>query len=545
MRRRLKGAAMNAISHFFSNSARTADAEAQLALTESRGMVDAMYRSQAVIEFSMDGIILNANENFLNTLGYSLDEIRGKHHRIFVDPAYSQSSEYRHFWEILGRGEFDSAQYLRIGKGGRKVFIQASYNPILDDKGRPIKVIKFATDITEQKIASANFEGQLAAINKSQAVIEFSMDGQILGANQNFLNALGYTADDLKGKHHRIFVDREYAESREYRQFWEKLGRGEFDAGQYKRIGKRGNEVWIQASYNPIMDIGGQPFKVVKYATDITDQIEMAMRMRGIANSVATAATNVRSTADSMSTTADATTHQSTEVAAAAKQASANVQTVAAASEELSASIAEISRQVNESNAIARNAVKEADATNSSIQKLAEAARMIGDVVKLISDIAGKTNLLALNATIEAARAGEAGKGFAVVASEVKALATQTAKATGEIESQISAIQSATSSAVGAIQKISDTIQRTSDITTMIASAVEEQTSVTSEISRAVGQAAAGAEQVSATILTVNDSALMTGKASSTLFESAGNLSDQAEILRQDVDSYLKKLGAG
>jgi len=545
MRRRLKGAAMNAISHFFSNSARTADAEAQLALTESRGMVDAMYRSQAVIEFSMDGIILNANENFLNTLGYSLDEIRGKHHRIFVDPAYSQSSEYRHFWEKLGRGEFDSAQYLRIGKGGRKVFIQASYNPILDDKGRPIKVIKFATDITEQKIASANFEGQLAAINKSQAVIEFSMDGQILGANQNFLNALGYTADDLKGKHHRIFVDREYAESREYRQFWEKLGRGEFDAGQYKRMGKRGNEVWIQASYNPIMDIGGQPFKVVKYATDITDQIEMAMRMRGIANSVATAATNVRSTADSMSTTADATTRQSTEVAAAAKQASANVQTVAAASEELSASIAEISRQVNESNTIARNAVKEADATNSSIQKLAEAARMIGDVVKLISDIAGKTNLLALNATIEAARAGEAGKGFAVVASEVKALATQTAKATGEIESQISAIQSATSSAVGAIQKISDTIQRTSDITTMIASAVEEQTSVTSEISRAVGQAAAGAEQVSATILTVNDSALMTGKASSTLFESAGNLSDQAEILRQDVDSYLKKLGAG
>jgi methyl-accepting chemotaxis protein len=536
---------MNAISHFFSNSARTTDAEAQLALTESRGMVDAMYRSQAVIEFSMDGIILNANENFLNTLGYSLDEIRGKHHRIFVDPAYSQSSEYRHFWEKLGRGEFDSAQYLRIGKGGRKVFIQASYNPILDDKGRPIKVIKFATDITEQKIASANFEGQLAAINKSQAVIEFSMDGQILNANQNFLNALGYTADDLKGKHHRIFVDREYAESREYRQFWEKLGRGEFDAGQYKRIGKRGNEVWIQASYNPIMDIGGQPFKVVKYATDITDQIEMAMRMRGIANSVATAATNVRSTADSMSTTADATTHQSTEVAAAAKQASANVQTVAAASEELSASIAEISRQVNESNTIARNAVKEADATNSSIQKLAEAARMIGDVVKLISDIAGKTNLLALNATIEAARAGEAGKGFAVVASEVKALATQTAKATGEIESQISAIQSATSSAVGAIQKISDTIQRTSDITTMIASAVEEQTSVTSEISRAVGQAAAGAEQVSATILTVNDSALMTGKASSTLFESAGNLSDQAEILRQDVDSYLKKLGAG
>jgi methyl-accepting chemotaxis protein len=155
---------MNAISHFFSNSARTADAEAQLALTESRGMVDAMYRSQAVIEFSMDGIILNANENFLNTLGYSLDEIRGKHHRIFVDPAYSQSSEYRHFWEKLGRGEFDSAQYLRIGKGGRKVFIQASYNPILDDKGRPIKVIKFATDITEKVRANEEIEIKAKAL---------------------------------------------------------------------------------------------------------------------------------------------------------------------------------------------------------------------------------------------------------------------------------------------------------------------------------------------------------------------------------------------
>src|SRR5580658_1626165 len=237
-----------------------------------RGMIDAINKSQAVIEFAMDGKILHANENFLKAMGYSLDEIRGQHHSMFADSAYAQSAEYREFWEKLRRGEFDAGQYRRLGKGGREIWIQASYNPILDGKRKPVKVVKFATDITQQKVQSADYEGQLAAIGMSQAVIEFSLDGKILNANENFLKTLGYALDEVKGQHHSMFVDPDYRQSTEYRLFWEKLGRGEYDSNQYKRIAKGGREIWIQASYNPIRDLNGKPFKVVKYATDITQQ---------------------------------------------------------------------------------------------------------------------------------------------------------------------------------------------------------------------------------------------------------------------------------
>src|ERR1700722_7587723 len=205
--------------------------------------------------------ILHANENFLKTLGYSLEEIKGNHHSMFVDAAYRQSPDYRLFWEKLGRGEYDAGQYKRIGKGGRVVWIQASYNPVLDRNGKPFKVVKFATDITEQKLRNADYEGQIAAISKAQAVIEFTLDGKVIGANNNFLKVLGYSLGEIKGQHHAMFVEAGYRQSPEYRLFWEKLGHGEYEAGQYKRIGKGGTEVWIQASYNPIMDADGKPFK--------------------------------------------------------------------------------------------------------------------------------------------------------------------------------------------------------------------------------------------------------------------------------------------
>jgi methyl-accepting chemotaxis protein len=249
-----------------------ADASQRLANADYQGQIAAISKSQASIEFNMDGTILAANDNFLNAMGYTLGEVKGKHHSMFVDEAYRQSGEYREFWAKLNRGEYQAGEYKRIGKGGKEVWIQASYNPILDINGKPVKVVKYATDVTQQKLTNADYQGQLAAISKSQATIEFNMDGTIVTANDNFLNVMGYTLNEVKGKHHGMFVDEAYRNSGEYREFWAKLNRGDYQAGEYKRIGKGGKEVWIQASYNPILDLNGKPVKVVKYATDITAQ---------------------------------------------------------------------------------------------------------------------------------------------------------------------------------------------------------------------------------------------------------------------------------
>ncbi len=242
--------------------------------------IAAIGRSQAVIEFNLDGTVLSANPNFCATLGYTLEEIRGKHHSMFTEPAYRSSMQYQQFWEKLNRGEFDSGEYKRIGKGGKEVWIQASYNPIMDASGKPFKVVKYATDITAQKLKAADFEGQLQAISKAQAVIEFGMDGRVLAANDNFLSTLGYELTEIQGQHHAMFVEAGYRDSAAYRAFWEKLGRGEYDAGRYLRIGKGGKEVWIQASYNPIMDMNGRPFKIVKYATDVTAEVKASNMLR-------------------------------------------------------------------------------------------------------------------------------------------------------------------------------------------------------------------------------------------------------------------------
>lgn len=238
---------------------------------EIEGKIKALDKVQAVIEFAPDGTVLDANANFLATLGYTLDEIRGRHHRMFCDPGHVASPAYAEFWEKLRRGEFDAGEYRRVGKGGKEVWIQASYNPILDAAGRVLRVVKFATDVTAQKLQNAEYEGKVAAIGKSQVVIEFALDGTVLTANENFLLTLGYSLDEIRGRHHRMFCDPAYVNTPAYAAFWEKLRRGEFDSGEYQRFGKGGRELWIQASYNPIFDVSGRPFKVVKFATDITE----------------------------------------------------------------------------------------------------------------------------------------------------------------------------------------------------------------------------------------------------------------------------------
>ncbi|MEI6729682.1 MAG: PAS domain-containing methyl-accepting chemotaxis protein [Pseudomonadota bacterium] len=434
------------------------DASARLKNLEYQALSQAISRSQAVIEFDLAGTIITANDNFLATLGYSLDEIKGKHHSMFVDPKFVQSSEYKSFWTKLQAGEFQQAEYKRIGKAGKEVWIQASYNPIFDANGKPYKVVKYATDVTLQKLANADFAGQIDAIGKVQAVIQFNLDGTVITANSNFLDALGYSFSEIEGKHHSLFVEPSYAQSSEYRAFWEKLRRGEFDSGVYKRIGKGGKEVWIQASYNPIMDMNGKPFKVVKYATDVTKMI----------------------------TTVDL-----------ADETYKNVQSVAAAAEEMTASISEISKNMSLSKQATENIVSRTGASGEATNRLIISTQAMENIVNLIHNIAGQVNLLALNATIEAARAGEAGRGFAVVASEVKNLATQTSKATDDIANEIKSVQSISSEVATSVNSIVEAANAVSQYVNGVASAIEEQTAVTREISYNTQKASVSVGEIS------------------------------------------------
>jgi methyl-accepting chemotaxis protein len=554
------------------------------------GQIAAISKSQAVIEFRMDGTIVNANENFLKTMGYALDEIKGKHHSMFADDAYRNSADYREFWAKLNRGEYQSGEYRRIGKGGKEIWIQASYNPILDLNGKPFKVVKYATDITAQKNTNADYAGQIAAISKSQAVIEFKMDGTIVQANDNFLRALGYMADEIRGKHHGLFVEENYRNSPEYREFWAKLNQGEFQSGEYKRIGKGGREVWIQASYNPILDLNGKPFKVVKYASDITPQKAAAEDLRrkvdsmlvavsaasrgdltqeisvsgqdaigqmgsglsqllsNLRNSISkigqTAATlstssgELSTVSQQMSANAEETSSQANVVSAAGEQVNRNLQTVATGSEEMSVSIKEIAKNATEAAKVATEAVKAAQATNATVSKLGESSVEIGQVIKVITSIAQQTNLLALNATIEAARAGEAGKGFAVVANEVKELAKETAKATEDISRKIESIQVDTKGAVEAIGTITKIITQVNDISNSIASAVEEQNATTNEMSRNVTEAARGASEIAKNIAGVAEAAQSTSHGAGDSQRAAQQLTAMSTELRELVAQF-------
>ena len=424
---------------------------------EYAGKIDAILRAQAVIEFNMDGTIITANENFLKTMGYSLAEIQGKHHSMFAEQAVRESAEYREFWAKLNRGEYSADEYKRIGKGGKEVWILASYNPILDEQKKPFKVVKFATDVTEQKLSTANLAGQIAAIGKSQAVIEFNMDGTIITANANFLGAMGYALEEIRGRHHSMFIEPAERESAGYREFWAKLNRGEYSADEYKRIGKGGKEIWIQASYNPILDLNNKPYKVVKYATDVTQQVLVRMgneRVRSMMESVASGA------------------------------------------EELNASVREISEAMVKSKETASDAVQRVENADGQAKRLSSAAESMSGIVQMIGDITGQINLLALNATIESARAGEAGRGFAVVAAEVKNLANQAKQATDKITNEIGSLNGISGEVVEALNSIKHAIQSVSEYVTSTAAAVEEQSTVTSEMSSSMQRAAAEAASI-------------------------------------------------
>ncbi len=427
---------------------------AKLKAAEFQGKVAAIDRAQAVVEFSLDGTVLTANRNFLETMGYQLDEVQGRHHRVFCDPAYSSSPEYEAFWERLGRGAFEGGEYLRFAKGGREVWLQATYNPILDDLGRPLKVVKFASDITAVKLRTAEIEARLAAVDRAQAAVEFDLEGIVLDANENFLRTMGYSLREIVGQHHSTFCTADYTRSAEYRDFWLRLRKGDVLAGRFERVGNYGREVHIQATYNPVMDPSGRPIKVVKYAYDITDQVRREVQ---VADGTAGMTTAVRDLSDAIEDIARTT--------AAAGSAARSTQD---------------------------DAEQGAEALRAALQAIAliqKSSTAIGEIVRVMGDIANQTNLLAFNASIEAARAGEHGVGFSIVAGEVRKLAERSfeaAQQVGElIEQSVERVQEGaqvSTVAEAAFVRIAEGVSRTGESIESIAATTKVQQQASQEV---------------------------------------------------------------
>ena len=496
-----------------------------------KGQIEAIGKSQAVIEFDVNGIVEHANENFLSALGYSLDEIKGQHHSLFVESGYKNSPEYKSFWHALSKGEFKAGEFKRLGKGGKVVWIQASYNPIVGLNGEVLKVVKYATDITPQKMLNANFQGQIEAIGKSQAVIEFNMDGTIIGANENFLSAMGYQLDEIKGHHHSLFIEAGVRETAEYKQFWQSLNRGDFDSGEYKRIGKGGKEVWIQASYNPIMDANGKPFKVVKYATDVSarkyavkeiSQSLMSLSQGDLSNLITVPLEGefdelkeaINSTIERFSdmvsqirTSANFVSTSANEIQTGTADLSQRTESQAASLEETSSSVEELTQTVIQNADSAKSAVslaKEAnqkatvggDVVNQAVvamRGIGGASKKIADIISVIDEIAFQTNLLALNAAVEAARAGEQGRGFAVVAAEVRSLAQRSAGAAKEIKTLINDSVTKVAEGTRLVDDSGETLKG-------IVSSIESVLSLISSISEASQEQATGINHVNTAV---------------------------------------------
>jgi methyl-accepting chemotaxis protein len=507
---------------------------------DMRRQLEAFGRVLPVIEFDLQGNVLRANENFMNASGYSRAELRGAHHRMFVDPEYARSAQYLEFWDRLRRGECQSAQYKRMAKNGRVVWVQATYYPILGAFGRPYKVVKHTVDITEQMLRVSDGLGQLAAISKAQAVIEFDLDGRIRSANQNFLAMMGHTLDELRGKHHGMLLEPGSRESAEQHALWARLARGEYDAGQYKRMAKGGREVWIQASYNPILDAEGKPFKIVKYATDITAQVnfseqlqravqetqavvaaaaegdltgrlsvegktgELATLSRGVNAlivEVAALVGRIKDVSGEVRNGAEQIGSGNADLARHADEQASNLKKAAELMETMASSVRETAQNAARANELVTAACDRAEqggaVVGSAVTAMGginAAARKIADIIGVIDAIAFQTNLLALNAAVEAARAGEQGRGFAVVASEVRNLAGRSATAAKEIKTLIQ-------DSVARVGEGSRLVEESGRSLAEIVAAVRKATAIVAEIATASREQSTGIEHASRTVM--------------------------------------------
>lgn len=469
--------------------------------SQNKATVDAINRSLATIEFTTDGTIKNANENFLSAMGYSLSDIVGQHHRMFVPPEEQSGFAYRDFWARLARGEAFVDEFRRIARGGREIWIQGSYNPLRNSSGTVTGVIKIASDVTQRKLETALAEGQVAALNRSQAVISFDTSGTIIDANENFLKTLGYTRHDVIGKHHRMFMDPVDIAKPEYAAFWRSLADGQYQAGEFRRLGSGGREIFIQASYNPILDASGKPFRVVKFASDITKTVQNRKRNETILVTVTQSLVEI----DQAITDAAG---QSDSAAEASQATSSNIQSVAAGAEELSASVSEIASSMQRSRLASTQAADAAKSATDAANNMEVAASSMTKIIDIIDEISNKINLLSLNATIEAARAGEAGLGFAVVANEVKLLAESVGNATANIRKEITTFQGLSEGAVSALGAINRAVDEVLTHVTATASAAEQQSAVAHSISESIQRASVAVDRIStgvATIATATD----------------------------------------